>query len=235
MSNFHPLTKRADTGELAGELLAAGVTSGIGIDNVNVYLGGDAWDAMDADAKAAELALVAETELAHTPTTKSEATLAAAPHVGKLLEECSAVSGVTGLGVELPESYPGTAYLTHDSLTLGERANLVAAAEAHDATTVPSLAVDIPSQVVGADGIDTGAVVITDSRGAAVNGNTIKIRIPVGGGAAINGDSFALAGAGQATVLFQTTTTFTGELEFEAYDPLGVADPVKFIVRRGSA
>ena len=236
MSNTHTFTKRINHSEFVDELVTAGVTAAYNMNNVELMFHGSVWDAMDEAEKTAELALVATSETTHSPTTITEVTLATAPHVNKFFEKCLAVSGVTNIGAEWPSSYSGTAVLIHNSLTAEEQANLVTAAEAHDPSTVPSLAVDgSDPRVYAADGVATGSVVITDSRGAAANGKTVKVRIPTGGGAAIDGDSYVLAGVGRAIVAFQTTTTFTGELEFEAYYANGEADPVKFTVRRGTA
>lgn len=235
MSNFHTLTKRVDHQEFISELLVAGVSAGIAIDHEKVILNGAAWENMDAAAQTAELALVASTDAAHTPTTITEVTLTAAPHVRTFLEECLAVTGVTNVTVELPETYSGTATLIHNSLSTVEQTNLASAATSHDASSVPSLSVDTVAQVIAADNTATGTVTVTDSRGAAANGNTVKLLIPPGGSAAVDGDSFTLSGAGQATATFGATTTFTGVLPFEWYYSDGSVDPVSFTIRRGTA
>jgi hypothetical protein len=229
MINYHTLTKRVDQGELLPALISAGVTAGISIDGEKVYLSG-----LDEATTTEQLAIVASVVSAHEPTTFTECALSAAPHIRKFCEECSAVDGVTSIGVELPSSYPGTAVLVHNSLTVGQRTNLVAAAEAHDASSVPALSVDTPSQVIAANNSATGAVTVTDSRGAAAEGKTVRLRIPPGGAAGADGDSFVLDASGQATVTFQETTIFTGELDFEFYYASGEADPVWFKVRRGT-
>lgn len=111
---------------------------------------------------------------------------------------------------------------------------IIDAVAAEYATAIPTLSVNTPSQVIAANNSATGTVVITDSRGADANGKTVKIKILAGGGA-IDGDSYVLAGAGQATINFQATNFFTGELRFLAYYDSGETDPVGFTVRRGSA
>lgn len=235
MSNFHTLTKRIDHQELIAEMITEGVTCGIAIDHEKIYMTGAVWDAMDGSARTAELAMVSTAEAAHVPTTCTLKNLTSAPHIKKLLEECSASTGVTNMGIEFPSSYPGDIIMLHNSLSSGDQTTLGTTAADHDASTIPSLAIDTATQVIAANNSDTGTVVITDSRGASANGNTVKIKIPSGGGADIDGDSYTLAGVGQATVTFQATTVFTGELEFEAYYADDSADPITFKVRRGTA
>ena len=230
MSNSYALTKRVDQDEFIAELVAGGVVLGINIDSTKVYLLG----APDQATLDAQLALIGPIETAHAPTTISEAALSTAPHVTKFLEECLAVSGVGAVSVELPSSYPGTAVLIHNSLDETERANLIAAAEAHDASTIPSLSFDTPSQVIAADGVATGTVTVTDSRGASASGKAVRLRIPSGGSAGVDADSFVLDGSGQATATFQATTTYTGELTFMFFYDSGEADTVTFTVRRGT-
>lgn len=229
MANHHILTKRVEHGELVPQLISGGVTYAISIDGTKISLRGD------AAGMAAQLALVATVETAHQPSTITEVTLTAPPHVKKFIEECEAAASTTINCVETPSSYPGPVVISHNTLTSGEQTNLATAATDHDASTIPSLAVDTASQVIDADGVATGTVTITDSRGNSANGKTIKIKLPPGSGADIDADSLVLAGMGQATANFQTTTTFTGELEFEAYYANGEADPVTFKVRRGTA
>lgn len=228
MSNHHTLTKRVEPGELIPELVAGGVTYAVSIDSEKIMLRGD------AAGMAAQLAFVATVEAAHTPTTVSEATLTAAPHIGKLLEELNAVAGVTNVGIEHPASYPGTVVITHNSLDGTQQANLIAAAVAHDASTVPSLSVDTAFQVIAADNLATGTVEVADSRGAGADGKTVKLRIPQGGSAGANADSFVLDATGKATATFQATTILTDELVFEFYYASGEADSAKFTIRRGT-
>lgn len=111
---------------------------------------------------------------------------------------------------------------------------IIDAVVAEYASTIPTLSVDTVSQVLAADNVATGTVVITDSRGAGANGKVVKVKIPAGGGAAIDGDSYTLAGVGQATITFQATDQFTGGLTFKAYFANGEAAPVEFTVRRGT-
>jgi hypothetical protein len=235
MGNHHTLTKNVDHGELATELATAGVTAGISIDHQKIYCSGPIWDAMDAAARTAELALIASTEASHSPTTITEVTLNTAPHIQALLDELVAVAGVTNVSVGLPTAYPGTAVIYHNSLTAGEQTNLSTAATSHDASSIPSLSVNTASQVIAADNVDTGTVTVTDSRGAAAAGKTVRLRIPAGGSAGADADSFVLDGAGQATVTFQATTVLTGDLTFAFYYANGEADEVEFTVRRGTA
>lgn len=235
MSNYHTLTKKVDHEEFVAAMIAEGVTAGINIDHEKVTLGGIIWDAMDAAAQTAELVKVSNAEAAHTPTTLTKVSLDAAPHLAKFTEECLAVAGVDSVMIEQPGVYPGTGVVHHNSLSAGEQANLVAAAEAHDPTSVPSLSVDgMDPRVYAADDVTTGATVITDSRGAEASGKTVKVRIPAGGACAIDADSYVLDGLGQATINWQTTNQVSGEMEFEAYYANGEADPFKFIVKRGT-
>lgn len=236
MSNHHTLTKAVDHEEFVAELRSAGVTSGIGIGGDLVTLNGAIWDAMGADAKAAELALVATTESAHAPSTVTEVTLTAAPHGRVLNEELLAVDGVTQVSVLQPQTFPGTAVICHNSLTSGQQTALVTAATDHDASSVPSLSVDgVDPRVWAADDVATGSVTVSDSRGAGADGLGVRIRIPQGGNASIDSDSKTFDAAGDAVFDFGATTELTGELTFEAYDPLGVADSIFFKVRRGTA
>ena len=68
MSNHVMLVGPADPAELNAELIAAGVTAGVGIDNEKVMLNGTVWDDMDNAAQTAELALVT-TAVAARPVT----------------------------------------------------------------------------------------------------------------------------------------------------------------------
>jgi hypothetical protein len=231
MSNYHTLTKRVDHGELLAQLISGGVTSDIAIDDEKIYLTSD----LDAPTMAAQLVIVATVEAAHQPSTCTEVTLAAAPHVKKLCEECEAAAGITGIGVVLPTAYPGTVCFLHESIPLAAQDTIRTTALAHDASGIPSLSVDTAASVIAADGVATGTVTVTDSRAAGASGLTVRLRIPSGGSAGANGDSFVLDGAGQATVTFQATTVFTGVLTFEFYYDTGEADPVTFTVRRGTA
>ncbi len=229
------LTKCVDTDLLITELASAGVIVGYSIDHEKITLMGSFWDAMDAPTQAAELALVAGVEAAHAPLTVTEVTLTDAPHPFVLSQELLAVTGVTSVTCQLPQTYPGTLVIRHNLLTVGEQANLTAAALAHDHDAVPTLSVDTAAQVIAADGVATGTVTVTDSRGAGASGLTVRLTIPPGGSAGVDADSFVLDGAGQATATFQATTLLTGELTFEFYYASGEADSVTFTVRRGTA
>jgi hypothetical protein len=185
-------------------------------------------------AKAAELALVAATEAAHAPDTVTEVVLTSAPHGPFLNAELLALPGVTRISVSRPPVFPGTVVIRHNALTANEQTSLTAAALAHDASAVPALSVDGADPRVFDPG-SLGTVVVSDSRGAAAKGKTVRIRIPPGGSAGIDGDSYTLNAAGQAALTFQGGTGFTGELTFEAYYASGEADSVIFTVRRGTA
>jgi hypothetical protein len=228
MSNYHILTKPVDHEALLAELVAAGVTMSISIDSEKISLSGD------LSILAAQLVLVAATESAHTPTTITTAAVIVEPHAIKLRDACSAVPGVTSVTIALPSSYPGTAVLYHNPLNSTQQTALELAVTSHDPSLVPSLSVDTPSQVIAADGVATGTVTVTDSRGASASGKTVKLLFSLGGSAGANADSFVLDGSGQTTVTFQATSTFTGDLPFEFYYPNDEADRVRFTVRRGT-
>lgn len=236
MSNYHTLTKAIDHVAFLSELALEGVTSRIGIANDTVSLSGPIWDAMDATQKTAELAKVATVETAHAPDTVTEVTLTAAPHLTRLSQELLAVDGVTSVSWFPPVAYPGTVVLMHNALTSVQQTALSDAALAHDASAIPKLSVGAgeEDQVIAADNVATGTVTVTDSRGALANGKTVKLRIPPGGSGNVDVDSVTLAGVGQGTFTFQVTTTFTGELVFEAYYANDEADPITFKVRRGT-
>lgn len=164
----------------------------------------------------------------------TEVILATAPHQIGLVKELRAVEGVASISVLVAKSYPGTCVLRHNPLTADEQEALVAAAINHDASKVPSLSVDLTSQVIAADGETTGEVTVSDSRAALAAGKRVRLRFPPGGSAGANGDSFVLDSAGRATVVFQATTTFTGVLTFSFYYENAEADEVSFNVRRGT-
>lgn len=233
--NTHTLSKVVDQAAFVAELITAGVTSHIAIGGDRVTLSGPVWDAMTDEAQTAELALVASTETAHIPDTVTEVTLNAAPHSKLLRTELMALAGVTQVSVHCPPTYPGTCVVYHNALTGGQQAALSTAVTNHDPTAAPKLSVDTAAQVIAADNVDTGTVTVTDSRGAAAAGKTVRLRIPSGGDAAVDADAFVLDAAGKATATFQVTTTFTGELTFEFYYANGEADPITFTVRRGTA
>ena len=228
----YTLTKLVDQEALTDEMIAAGVTLGISIAGGVVTLDGFTTQ----EALVTQLAAVAAVEVAHVPRTLTVATLSAAPHVKALHDECVACDGVAALAVAYPESYPGDLVLNHAPLTAEQQATLKAVAEAHDASVVPRLTVGQgeEDQVFAADGVATGSVTATDSRGADAAGKVVRLVIPQGGSAGVNGDAFTLDANGQAVIGFLETTTYTASLEFKLYYENGEADPVTFKVRRGT-
>jgi len=88
--------------------------------------------------------------------------------------------------------------------------------------------------VVAADGEDTAAVTITDSRGAAAAGNTVKLRVPPNVGVAVDADAFALDGSGQAVATFGPSSVITGQMVMEFLYENKTADPITLIVRFGT-
>jgi hypothetical protein len=191
---------------------------------------------MDENARAAQLALVAAAETAHTAATITEVTLTRAPHPLKLPEELlAAVAGVTSVSVFQADAYPGLVTIKHNSLTPAERSSLISAALAHNAALVPKLSVgSVEPRVWAANGVAQGAVLVTDSRGSGASGRTVNLRIPAGGSAGVMSDHVVLDVTGQGLLNFGPTTVFTGELEFELYYTISDADPVRFTVRRGT-
>lgn len=229
MSNHITLTKRVDHKELIAQMQSAGVV--LGIDIVGDQLVLNPADAPDLEA---QKALATACVDAHVPTTITEPTLAAAPNMKWLLKECLASDGVTSIGLELPPAYPGKGCLCHNSLTVEQRVALAQVAEAHDANTVPTLTSSTPKLVVPADGVSEGQVVITDSRGIAANGTTVRLHIPAGISLVVDADTFVLSGAGQATITFGPTTVLTGEVPLVVAHDSEETDPVAFTVRRGT-
>ena len=69
-----------------------------------------------------------------------------------------------------------------------------------NAATPASLSLDSDDVSVIGDGVATGSIVVTDSRGAAANGKVVKIRIEHGGLIKLTGLPLTLAGVGQATL-----------------------------------
>jgi hypothetical protein len=234
VSNSVALTKKVDHAELVAELVAAGVTVGISIDCTRITCGGAIWDAMSAEDQAAEILLIAVTEAAHVPTTVSTVSLAAKPHMATFIAELQAVSGVTNVGVILPETYPGVCTLGHNSLTPEQKVALTSAAEEHDASGVPSLSAVPTSLVVAANGSDTGQVTIVDSRGSAAVGKLVRITIPVGVAMTMDNDVYPMDANGRAVITFGETSFPTGEIPLVASYDTGEADVANFTVRRGT-
>jgi len=235
VSNHHTITKPLDHALLISELLAAGVTAGIAIDDSKIYMTGPVWNAMDAAAQTAELALVAAAEAAHVSPTSTKVTITNVPHVGKLTEELAAVSGVTELGVRFPSSYPGDIVIMHNSVSPTVQANLTTAAQAHDASAVPSLSVNTSELLVAPDGVATGTVVVTDSRGASANGKTVRLKLPDNVAIMVDADAYVMAGAGQATLTFGPQSYPSGACCLELCYVNNEADAIKFNVRFGTS
>ena len=156
---------------------------------------------MDASARVAELALVSAAESSHAPDTITEVTLSSVPHLDKLLEELSAVSGVSHVGIWLPPSYPGTVILHHNALTSGQQAALSTAATDHDSSTVPSLSLDVSDLQVSGNGVATGTITVTDSRDAGAE-NVVLDVVPPPQPIALDKTSITLNASGQGTLAF---------------------------------
>jgi len=103
-----------------------------------------------------------------------------------------------------------------------------------EGATIPSLSVDTASQTIAGDGIATGTVTVSDSRGAAASGNTVKLLVPVGSYVPADADSFTLDGSGDATVTFGPCTGCIGILSLAFYYDSGETDSIPFTVRFGS-
>jgi len=234
MHNYHTLTKLVDHMQLIAELKNGGVTTGISINHEWISLNGEIWDNMDDSARREELTRVATIEGAHAPTTITEVPVALEPHAKKLQEQCETATGGKKVSIYRPNSYPGTIVLRHQTLAEDTRAALVEVVKNHDASVVPILSVDTAEKVIASDGVTTGEVIISDSRGASAEGNTIKVIISAYGTAGITADSFVLDGEGQAAISFGAVSLPTGALTFVVLDPTGEADPVSFRVRRGT-
>jgi len=235
MSNTHILTKTIDHELFLADLSAAGVTSGVAIGGNKVFLNGPVWDAMSDGEKAAELSRVAAAESAHSPNTVTEVEVDARPHLGKLQNELMDIAGVTNITVACPVGeFPATLVIRHNPLDESARSCLRNTVLTHDASAVGRLIVDNASQVIAADGEAYGTVKVGDTRGAAAEGKTVRLRIPPGGSAGVGADRVVLDADGEATVTFQPTSTYTGELTFEFYYDNAESDPVQFAVRRGT-
>lgn len=229
MSNHITLTKRVDSEELAAQMQAAGVVMGIDILGDQVVL-----NPADDPTLEAQKTIAVTCIDAHVPTTITEPTLNQAPNMRWLLKKCLELDGVVNIGLELPETYPNKGYLVHNSLTIPQKVALASLAEAHDPATVPCLTVDTPALVVPADGVSTGTVVVTDSRGVAANGLTIRLHIPSGVALVVDNDTFLLSGAGQATITFGVTSILMGEVPLIVGYDSEEAQAAGFSIRRGT-
>lgn len=227
--SYYTLTKRIDEAAFTKELVAAGVVS-FNIGDDRVYLTGS----LTPQAITSRLATIAAVEAAHAPTTFTEASLASAPHVKLLISEITALGDVVVNGIEHPNLYPGTICVSHNPLPEDRRAAVRAVAEAHDPAVFPALSVDTASTVVSPDGVATDTVTVTDSRGAAASGKTVRLKLPASVTVQVDSDAFVLDGAGQATATFGPSTAITGEIGLEFYYVSGEADPVSFKVRFGT-
>lgn len=235
MSNPIALTKRVDQAHLGLELTAAGVTTGLSITNTHILCSGPIWNGMDEGQREAELALIAATVANHQPSTLTEAQLSVAPHERTFLQECMALPAITNLSIEYPSAYPGKVVIFHNSLNSANKNSLVQIALAHDPSAAAYLSVSASSTiVVNANGVSTGVVTVTDSRGAAASGKTVRLRVIGSVSVQVDADAFVLDGAGQASMTFGPSTTITGEVGLEVYYESNEADPASFKVRFGT-
>jgi hypothetical protein len=224
----YTLTKRIDMESFAAQLVAVGVPS-FNIDGNKVYLTGEMTD----DARAARLQHIANVEAAHIPTTCTKVSLAAMPHIPSFMAEIEAL-GATGVGLEHPLTYPGNGYVLHDSASDNLRASIKTTAEAHNPGLFPSLAVDVMVLVVAGDGVATGHIQVSDSRGVGAAGKTVRLRLPPNVTVSVDADSFVLDGAGRATATFGPLSGITGDLDLQFYYASGEADPINAVVRFGT-
>lgn len=234
MSGSYTLTKSIDHETFLADLAKAGVVAAVAIGGNKVFLSGKLWDNMDDRARAAEIDKVAAAEVAHSPNNITEVLVAKPPHLRKLQEELASLDCVTSAAVLCPQSAPWNLVIRHNPLTESERDSLRNAVLAHDASVVGQLLVDTPSQVIAADGVTSGTVKVRDSRGASAAGKEVRLRIPPGGPAGADADRVVLDSNGEATITFQPTSVYTGELMFELFYDNAESDPVIFTVRRGS-
>lgn len=224
----YTLTKRIDMESFVAELVAVGVPS-FNIDGNKVYLTGEMTD----DARAARLQHIANVEAAHIPTTCTKVYLTTMPHISSFMAEIEAL-GTTSVGLEHPPTYPGYGYVIHGSASASLRASIKTTAEAHNPGLFPKLAVDTTSLVVSGDGVATGTMQVSDSRGVGAAGKTVRLRIPPNVTVSVDADSFVLDGAGRATATFGPFSGITGNLDLQFYYASGEADPVNAVVRFGN-
>jgi len=88
---------------------------------------------------------------------------------------------------------------------------------------------------VAANGVATGIVTVTDSRGADALGKTVRLRIPGNVKVQVNSDAFVLDGSGEAVAVFGPSSGISGEIDLEFYYVGGEADPASFKVRFGTS
>lgn len=230
MSNHYTLTKPVEIDPLVTELRSAGVTLGINIygDTLELH------DPNDPPTLASQMAIVATVVTAHVSTITTEVpNVLDPPHVVALTKAIEAL-GATGVAVQVPASYPGTVVVQHNPANSGIRSSITATVLSHNAATRPFLSVSVSSIVVPADGSTQDTVTISDSRGAAASGLTVKIIIPAGSSPTMDADSYTLDAAGQAEITFGSTSDPTGDIEIVICYTSDEADAVKLTVRRGT-
>jgi len=227
--NSYKLTKRVDKVAFANELRAAKIGQ-FNIDDSYVHLVGD----LTPQAITSRLAKIAQAESNHVPIAFTEVAVNVQPHFPSLKRDLEAV-GISGIGFELPESYPGTLVVIHGRIDPALKSSIEATVAAHDPNSFPRLMADVASDVVVApDGTATRNVVITDSRGSSAAGNTIRLRLKTNVSIPVNGDTFTLDGSGKATVVFGPSSSVTGNIGVELYYDDDQAEPVLLTVRFGS-
>ena len=89
--------------------------------------------------------------------------------------------------------------------------------------------------VIAGDGVATSAVTVSDPRGAAASGKTVKLSIPPGVLVKVDADSFVLDASGDAVATFGPCTGCLGDTKLSFYYTSGEADPVALNLRFGSA
>lgn len=89
--------------------------------------------------------------------------------------------------------------------------------------------------VIAGDGVATSVVTVSDPRGAAASGKTIKLLIPAGVLVKVDADSFVLDASGDATITFGPCAGCLGDTALSFYYSSNEIAPVTLNLRFGSA
>jgi len=114
-------------------------------------------------------------------------------------------------------------------------ATMKTAIEAAHATVVAGALThnSVDPLIIPGDGVATSAVTITDPRGAAASGKTVKLRVPPGVYMPVSGETFVLDAAGQAVVTFGPLVGCLGDVPLEFYYANGEVDSMSFVLHFG--
>jgi len=103
-----------------------------------------------------------------------------------------------------------------------------------EAATVPALSLDKNSLTIAPDGVATGTVTVTDSRGASASGKVVKLKIPPNAYVKVDVEEVTLNGSGQGVFTFGPLDGCLGESSLVFYYDTEEADAQTCILKFGA-